>query len=469
LSTAAVLLALVAPWLLGAGLLRTCGVGLRRDPLGALGWSYFAGALGMAFLFWAWLLAGMPCGGRWLAAAAIAAGAVLVWLVPERDGAPAPLPRPRENLLLLGVVAALALLTLDRIAIADCFAIVSGDEANIWAAKAKLLVHARAFDADLAVEARHSVMQPAYPLLNPLLQIGVYAAAGETTHVASRLPMQLAVLAMLPAVAAGLRRHVRPAIAAVLLALLWMHDELRLATRQAIADPLVAAGLVVVLDVWLRWRATADPAWWRLCALALAFLVWTKNEGALLALVLAATIGASRVLGLLAPGRGRRHLLWLALPGGVLAAHWAFNEWLGFRDVFLDPGFSGSSFLGRLVEQAGPWAATVLAHTWEHALAGTSARGLLLALLALAALFPMRLAASAALVPGATVLGALGAYQIVFLATPHGVPFQLDTGGARIVFQLVPAAALALGAALAAVFPVLGAATACPSAAPDRR
>jgi hypothetical protein len=110
-----------------------------------------------------------------------------------------------------------------------------------------------------------------------------------------------------------------------------------------------------------------------------------------------------------------------------------------------------------LLEQAPAWTGAVLAYCWEHVLAAAPARGLLLALLVLAALFPRRLLASAAAVPCALVVGALAAYQIVFLATPHGVPFQLDTGAARIAFQLVPAATLALAGALAALFPRLAA------------
>lgn len=463
-------LALLAPLVTGGAIVRAMGADARREALGFIGWAYVAGSLAVATVTGAWLLLGKPIDGRWLAPLLLAAGAIGCGLARRRPVIVAATTVTQHSFAeraLFGLaVAGLALLTVDRIAVSDSFAIVVADEATIWAAKAKLLFCAGAFDDDLAAEARYFVMQPAYPLLNPLLQLGIFAGAGEVTHVANRLPIQMFALVLLAVSASAVRRLLRPALAAVLLLLLFTHEETRRQTATANADIMIGVGLVVLLDAWLRLQRTREPRWGALAAVAAAFLLWSKNEGALLLVAFGAALllvwGTGAVRGV---GWRWRDAGWWLLPAAVVAVQLGFNAALGFRDVFLDPAFSGDTFTGRLLAQAPESAGTLLAYVWKHVLAAPSARLLLLGMLVLAVIFPRRLLRSPAAVPLGCVTAAFLGYQIVFLATPHGVPFQLDTGATRITFQLVPAAVLALAVSLAELFP---GATANRTAAPVR-
>ena len=160
-----------------------------------------------------------------------------------------------ERLLFLAVVALLLLHGLDVATARNALPILAGDEGNIWTAKAKVLhVAIDSIGPAFREEASLFVQHPDYPLLNPLLQLGVFEIAGRLTAADSRLPIQAVMLALIVLTASSLRRHVRPAVAAAMLLALFTTDMSRFLTGSAYADNLVMFGTLAAVDAWSRFR-----------------------------------------------------------------------------------------------------------------------------------------------------------------------------------------------------------------------
>ena len=216
--------------------------------------------------------------------------------------------------------------------------VVLGDGANIWAAKAKAVHAAGGLNEEFRERTgrRAPVYHKDYPLLNPMLQVWVFAHAGEITQVANRVPMQLFMIAMLLALAAALRRQVHPLVAAALLFVLATTlPMMRFLAQWAYADHMVAMGFLVMIDAWWLRRRTRDDRAFVLLMMAIGFTLWSKNEGLLL---LTAGGGAALIaLGArwkrreLQPVRGLRWS-WIALPIGIMVAHRAINSHFGFEN-----------------------------------------------------------------------------------------------------------------------------------------
>src|SRR6185295_13575892 len=106
----------------------------------------------------------------------------------------------------------------------------------------------------------------------------VGALHGEVVHFENRFLIQLCALALWVALCAALRLRVGGVLASLLAVTLLLCDDLRSQCRLAYADGMVAVGLVVAFDAFLRWRSSGRAPWKWLAALGLAFALWSKNE-----------------------------------------------------------------------------------------------------------------------------------------------------------------------------------------------
>src|SRR5262252_8160296 len=132
---------LVLPWCLGAALLSALGVRWRDDRLAFAGHAWIAGGLLLAIVLHAWLLLALPLERVALAAAVVALAAALALLGrAHRSGDPPRLARRPRRAGSWWVAAALVVvlaITLHRIVCAADLPVLFGDEAEIWARKAK--------------------------------------------------------------------------------------------------------------------------------------------------------------------------------------------------------------------------------------------------------------------------------------------------------------------------------------------
>jgi hypothetical protein len=444
---------LLAPLLLGVVILRALGLAWRDDRLGFLGWAYALGCVPVAAVTLGWLAVGRPFAGALLAPALCVAGALSAVRLRRRPGLPpAPPPAPRvsapvakgrvaEEWAFRGVLAAVLVLVVVRCLALDGAPVGYGDEAEIWASKAKALFAAERLDERFALRASLFVQHADYPLLNPLLQVGVFAAVDGITHVANRIPVQVFALALAAAAASALRRRVRPGVAALLLLAFFGQGTLLQYLGAVEADLMLAVGILIAGDAWLRWAETRDVRWWRLAATALALVVWSKNEGAMLALVLgiAVVVASPRRI---APAT--RALWWLAAPVLLLALTKALNAHFGFANDLFDTTKSGLTLPQRLSANFGDRAGTVVGWFTTEELLSARSRGLCAFAVALGAIHTRRLVPTRALVPLLAMLGALAVYALIFVATPHDLPWHLATAARRTVFHTTPFALLAI-------------------------
>jgi len=451
--------ALALPWLVGWSLLRALGVAPSSDRLAFAGWAWMTGSLATALVVFVWSWCGpdyaSPAAPR-LALLGLGAAAALVGRRRPRVAPLAPRARAAGSgwgRLVFGlVVAFVLLLTLERVTLATLFPVITDDEAEFWALKAKVLFASGGFGpAFRDAMADPAVYNEDYPNLNPLLQVWMFAHAGEVVHVANRLPIQLFALAQVLVVSAALRRVVRPVLAAALLLCLVAPAEARLQCGLAHGDLAVGLGGLAALDAWLRWRASGSSAWLALAAVGAGLAAWSKNEGVLyLVCAAVAFLACAWLVGSARHRTAGAARAWLALPLGLVALHWAINAWFGFRSGFVANELRDRGIFGLLVEQAPERVPEVLRYYAREILFAPAASNLLLALpLVLLVVFPRRLARREVLVPLLAYAGALAATALVFVGAPHALEWHLQTAAARVTFQLAPVAALCLALASA--------------------
>ncbi|MGE3171093.1 MAG: hypothetical protein AB7O97_00620 [Planctomycetota bacterium] len=431
------------PAALGVLVLQRSGLRFAGDRLGFPAWAWLTGCLALAVLLLGCLLLGVPP-AQWPWAPALAIVALAIWRrrVPEPSAAPPapPVGWPLWMVVALGA-AGIALLAF-AVASHPC---VTADEANMWALKAKSL-HVDWYRGEFAAAQRFAY-HPDYPLLNPLLQAWVYGLNGEIVHSQNRVPIQLCALALWLALASALRRRLPSALAALLLVPMLLATEFQDLCRWAYADGMLALGLVVALDGWLRLRAAPHRGHAALLGLGLAFAMWSKNEGALY-------VGLALAAGAAAPLL-RQEVPWRAAPGEALGravrARWlwppllvvlfqsAWNAVFGLRnDLFLDHPASGT-MTDRLVGQFAERAPVVLDWALGAVLGPASAHAVLL-LPWLALVLVPRLALSAALwAPTLALVGSFVALHVVYIGSYLGLQHHLETSHARVLFQAVPA------------------------------
>jgi hypothetical protein len=457
-----------APLVAGAGLLRWIGVRVRKDPLAFIGWSYVCGVLLTGALLGIWLVLGWPLRAAFLAPTLCVGGLLL--LGTARRAKPSPPVQDERRfpwfeellvpLVLLGAIAS----QLEISWVASRVPILLGDEAAIWSAKAKALFVAAGFNERLRVFlADSSIQHPDYPILNPLLQVWAFAHAGEITHAFNRLPLQGLAVALLLILAGALRRHVRPALAAALLLILagQVTGSSGLAhSRFADADLMIAVGFLVAVDACLRYLAHKDLAWWRLFALALAFLVASKQEGLLLAVALwlawlfAASVGERSARAGLRVGRSA---VWLLGPPAIVALTWGFNLSMHLENDMISGHGSGGLF-SLVFTQFGERFPRVFKFFAEEVYLNASRTRLAVAcFLGLLLVFPRRAGGGTLLVPTVALLLGLAGYQLALIGSHQPLEWHLATAGERLVNHMVPAIVVWIAAASARLFPGLSA------------
>jgi hypothetical protein len=442
--------------IVGFALVRALGFPPRTDRLAATGWSYVAGAFATGVVLVLWLGAGLPLSAVAINATLLAVAGIL-WAVgargrrappeatagtpPAEDGPSRSAPGWQRAVFASAIVLALAV-TCDRALLTSLRPVMDSDEAFIWSSRAKVLFHAGGLNDRFGAEMNETVAGAAdvvshkdYPLLDSLLHVLAYVDAGRITDFANRLPIQAFGLALVLVLGAGLRRIASPLIAAALVVMVVSEAPLAWALRFSMADGMVAVGLLCAADAFLRGAASGEAAWSRLGGVALGFLAWSKHEGAMLA-------GLVAVLVLVADRR--RWAWWLLPPVAIVALTWAVNAAFGFRNDLVQSG-SGGTIWTRLLLPFGPRGADVAARFWRDWAGSQSASRLLLLPLVLL-LFSREVRARRALAGlGLMLVAALGVELWIFSATPRDFEWHWTTAAVRVLSQLSPTIALAVG------------------------
>ena len=509
------------PFLFGSAILSLVGIRLRDDLLAYPAWSWIMGTTATAFVVYVWAWTGGPIHAACIIPFVVGLALVVAGLAYRRRrrarrgiatdieengdafavGASTRHPArivPRGRLIEravfgLVVVAALALAA-DHSINANRKVVVLGDEANIWASKAKVFYLAGGFNQDLRLQTSGGVdmslvFHQDYPMLNPLLQAWVYAHADRITHVDNRVPIQIFALALVLALAAALRRHARPLLAAVLLWCLVSAPVTRFLAQWAYADHMVALGFLVAVDAFILWRRTSERRWWGLFGLALAFMAWTKNEAMLLLVALAVAtvvVGFGRLFTRRATTTNIRPSR--LTPSGfgafftliplvvILALHHFTNAYFRFENDLVRGGLL-SNIVPQFSERLGvisrhfaqllfwqphtpPERASLseLAKVFHDLLDARLPFRLVLGGFVLTiVLFPGRILRSTFNIPVLAVLAAMTGFLIVYFGSFQPIEWHLTTSMARVFYGVVPTATLLLGASLPLVWPWLGA------------
>lgn len=486
---------IVLPTAIGHFALRFLEIPRDGDRLATLSWSWMTGALITALAVFL-QAATFGVGSRWSAVAVVLW--VMAVLLPlkwrgnrrtkpfETTMPPAEPLRAKDGIVarigsLFGYVLFFVSLWLivGYAAEANKGYILSGDELLIWKAKAKAIYAAgglndRFADAVVGETPLFPIDHADYPLLNPLLQLLVFMSCGRVTHWESRIPMQVAMAALVVALNAALRRRTHPAIAGLLTFLFAASPWTDQLSGLAYSDHLVAFGFLVAIDAAMRAAETGRREFHRIAAIGFAFCLAAKNEGAML---LCVSIAAWFVASLI-ERRGRikcdlqpkplASLLYL--PIAVLLLQWLVNRHFGLRNDLWE-GKDGRPFFLLAVRQwssnartvaeffgaalltiAPPWKLPLEVDVWW--IRRTRHFTLIPATLfaAMIALRP-RLRGMPYFRPLLAVLFAVLGYMIVYIGTPRPLVWHLTTSMFRVLFTIYPATALLLGTIFGGVFP----------------
>ena len=452
------------PLVAGIGVLSASGIPLGRDRLGILGYGYAFGALLVAVAIWCLAATGAPLQAGVITGAALAAAGLLMiagrrW-GPRDSGALEPPLRhfpAWERAVFVVVLAIAAVVLLDEILLSAARVVVYNDEGSFWAPKAKAIYHAGGFNAEFRRETGDVVLFPHvdYPPLNPLLQVWTFACAEGITHWENRLPIQGFMLALLLILASVLRRYLRPSAAAFLLLLFVTTGRTLALSCSAFADGLVACGLLVAAAGWLRWAETGSKAGLGILSGGLAILVWSKNEGQLLSLVLT----ASAATWILVAHRRRFSPLLLASllpPLLLLAAHLAWKRHFDLEnDLVGRAGGSVVALVGRVDLSRAPAVLSYLLH--EVVLSVEESNLVFLVFFGVLLFFPRLTMRGPSGVVVLTVLGGFVGYVLVYCASHWHLQTHLETSAERIAFHLLPATYLCLAVVLPRLHPPLAA------------
>ena len=445
----------LAPLLVGAALLRWLGLPRDADWRLRCGAAYVVGHLAVAALTASWLGCGQPGSIWWwlLAAAAVAAwrlrpGGVAGAERSSRSSPSSPSPR-RSSAVDWGLILGVEVFLFDARA-SRVYPVRRSDEADIWAAKAKVLFAAPG--GEVAEGLHHFAITGFYPSWNPLIQALVYGCRGEIVHFDNRLPIQLFGVAMLLILASALRRRTHPWLGALVLAAL-VGPLMRALVAVMFSDLMLACTAALAAESLLRWRERGERAWWRLACVAMAGMLASKNEGELLVPCLLAAAIAARFFGQpREPSAGalrdRRWLLWLLLPGAAVLARRGFNAYYDLGSYL--EGEASRGVVERFVDGVSQNGAEVLAFFGEMSL-DPSQHGLLVLLFPLAfAVCIIQRGPRAALGSPVGLLfvawaAAMAGYLLVFIGTNS---WQLHVAAPRVVTQVLPWAAVGCCAAV---------------------
>lgn len=445
--------AVLVPAGLGVLLLRVLGFRWRDDQIAHAAWAWMGGCLLLGACTQAALELRLPPGYWWCAP--LVAASLLAWAGRRRAPVPAGTPAP-DRAFAAFVVVGLSSCLLFAAAGMDrpC---IEGDEGNIWSLKAKsLLVD---WPAGFGAAQVHN-LHPDYPQLNPLLQAFVYACAGagpaapEFVQFENRWLVQLCDVALFVAVAAACRRSLPALPAALLAALLLFEPEFQNLCRTAYADGMVALGLVVAVDAWLRWCDGGERRYGWLAGLGLAFALWSKNETMLYLASTGFAAGLVRLLALRTAPAGPRRFRDLAmlLPAALVVVDTAlWNRRFGLQSDLLGANPSGKSMFALMAEQ---WPVRVPAMAAEAFTVVTSldhAHVVFALLLVGAMLSGRRLRQTGLPMPLLAWFGGWLGLHVVYVGSFLPLRFHLDTSYTRVTFQLLPATIVLLAALASAV------------------
>src|SRR5262245_54347803 len=272
-------------------------------------------------------------------------------------------------------------------------------------------------------------------MLNPLLQVWAFAHARSLLWIEARIPIQVFAVALVLAQAAALRRILRPAAAALVLAIAFFVDASTRKPCTASADTMAALAFVVAADAALRWLASRRDAWARLFFVALAFLVGTKHEGALLALaLLLGCVGCALLPGTRLHPPRPRVLSWALLPLAVFVAGWLVNLHFGFRGYYARENPLGI-LIGRFGERIGPLLASFGTLFFLRPRSNT---GLFALWVVLSVVAPARVLRGRARLLTLACWFALAGWFLVYLSTPLDLPWLFESSSPRVTYQFVP-------------------------------
>jgi hypothetical protein len=446
------LASIAVPFAVGCALVRVLGLSWREDGLAATGYAYVAGTFATGLVMLAWLFAGLPLAAVPFNAvlAGIALGLALLGRHRPRPAEPSLLPEspwdrsPRWQRIVFGiVVTAMIAVVCDRALLTNLRPVMDTDEAFIWAPKAKVIFHVGRLDdrfraqmLESAPDVADVVSHKDYPLLNSLLHLLCYVDAGHITDFENRVPIQAFGIAAILVAAAALRRLASPLIGSAMLVILVSQVPFADAFPRSYADAMVALGLLCATDCFLRQSASTEACWARLGGLSLGFLVWSKHEGALLGLIVAALVLLF----------ARRHAwAWLVPPAAIAALTWAVNFHFGFRNDLVQSGTAEGTIWTRLVAPFSERGALVASWFWRDYASAAAVSRLLLFPLLLAPFHPEVRARRALCAAAVALAAAVVADLWIFAATPRPFEWHWSTAGVRVLSQLNPAIAVVVG------------------------
>lgn len=442
----------LSPLLFGAGLLRLLRVGPAQGLRLFTAWSWLLGHFALAALTLLWLVLHQPVPGVTLTAGAALTGGALLWW---RGLGPARLPRTRAERWLGVATLVLVAIVVDRCLLQNLQPVTFGDEADIWAAKAKVLYGSPGFELGFGLGLY--VSHPDYPLWNPLVQVLSFAHAGAVQQYENRLPVQGFAVALLLLLSAAVQRRCSPLIAVLALCAFTATNFLHIGIT-CYADVMLAFAMLAAVDGWLRWQETGERSWFALACIGLAAALFSKNEGsllaaaALLALLLARLLRARNATGL-QPGRA---LLWLCVPLFAVLVHRGFNSHFGVSNDLLDPQFGKGQGLFERIVGLFPERAWTVAKFYGGLLIdrGPGPDGeithLPLGRLLVLSFLVAAVGRGRRLLQGTTgaillfVVMALTGYMLVFVGTYQWLEWHLRTAADRTVLHVLPVATLGL-------------------------
>lgn len=467
-------IAMVAvPLGLGAALLAALGIGPRDGRVLFVARSWCVGALALAAILFGTASIGLSPRLVDLTPALLLVGSGLAlvgylrarWRDSEGPLHDAPAPRVKVHPLVWVALGLCCALALDQMLLVLPYPIVSGDEAHLWASRARVHFESGGFGPTYAAEFDRRILVKSgavpffvqhadYPHLGPLLQVWVYALADTVTWAENRVPLQLFGVATIALVVGTLALRVRWPIAAGAGLLLLASRPMQEGLSTAYVDLAVGAGFLLAVEAWLRLRASGETRWFALMALGLALALFAKHEGALLAVAFAGGVLVD-CLRRWRTGAGEpcapraRAALWLIAPAAAVLAVWLFNRHFGLENDLLSGNSKGRPFWVLFLWQFPERSVAVAAYFVDRVLLVTAhSRGILLALVLVVLARPRAALASSMLAPLAAVVLAIAGYYVVFVGSPHHLEWHLSTAAGRVLFQVVPVAALVLGVLL---------------------
>ncbi|MEY3162141.1 MAG: hypothetical protein RIT25_2132 [Planctomycetota bacterium] len=430
-----------SPMLLGLFALRAVGIRPSDDRIACLGWAWMLGCLALGLLLFGWLHLGVPA---WLWWTAVPFGAIAIGLLaaqPRLRPMRARLAPPPFDPWFTGfVVVGLAWCVL-QVGAGMSWPCIEGDEGNIWSLKAKSLL-LDPLSSGFAEAQRHN-LHPDYPMLNPFLQAWVNAGRDQLLHFENRLLVQCCGIALFLALAGALRSRLPGWLAGLLSLVVLLEPEFTGQCRLAYADGMVALGMLVAWDAWLRGREQGRLAWRWLAAAGLAFGLWSKNESLMYA---AASFGGLLLGALIHPPAARglhlRSIACLSLPALVVVLQAWFNRMHGLQNDLLGANPSGRTLTELVVTQFDERAPVVAARGAEMVFSLHASHGVFALLLLAPLALPLRCFSRELAGLTFMLLASLVGVHLVYVGSFLDLDFHLGTSHARVLFQLVPLAML---------------------------